>query len=133
MSKLKRKYVCQACGGVSHRWQGQCGDCAEWNTLAEEASATVFSDKHDLSGGGRAFRFVAMDEPLALPARRPTGLAASACLRHSFRRNFAPSTKKANGTSTSTPARRSSRGMKDHRTTGSRNSFRRKWLTMGGT
>ena len=75
MSKLKRKYVCQACGGVSHRWQGQCGDCAEWNTLAEEASATVFSDKHDLSGGGRAFRFVAMDEPLALPARRPTGLA----------------------------------------------------------
>jgi len=75
MSKLKRKYVCQACGGVSHRWQGQCADCAEWNTLTEEAPATVFSDKHDLSGGGRAFRFVAMDEPLALPARRPTGLA----------------------------------------------------------
>ena len=75
MSKLKRRYVCQACGGVANRWQGQCADCAEWNTLAEEAPATVFSDKHDLSSGGRAFAFVAMDEPLALPARRPAGLA----------------------------------------------------------
>ncbi|MCA1661878.1 MAG: DNA repair protein RadA [Novosphingobium sp.] len=75
MSKLKRRYVCQACGGLSSRWQGQCADCAEWNTLAEEAPATVFSEKHDLSAGGRAFNFVAMDEPLALPARRPTGLA----------------------------------------------------------
>ena len=64
MSKLKRRYVCQACGGVATRWQGQCADCAEWNTLAEEAPATVFSDKHDLSAGGRAFAFVAMDEPL---------------------------------------------------------------------
>ena len=71
MSKLKRRYVCQACGGVSSRWQGQCADCAEWNTLAEEAPATVFSEKHHLSSGGRAFAFVAMDESLALPARRP--------------------------------------------------------------
>jgi DNA repair protein RadA/Sms len=75
MSKLKRRYVCQACGGLASRWQGQCADCAEWNTLVEEAPATVFSEKHDLSNGGRAFAFVAMDEPLALPARRPTGLA----------------------------------------------------------
>ena len=75
MSKLKRRYVCQACGGVSSRWQGQCVDCAEWNTLTEEAPATVFSEKHHLSSGGRAFPFLKMDEPLALPARRPTGLA----------------------------------------------------------
>ena len=41
MAKPKKRYVCQACGGVSHRWQGQCPDCAEWNTLAEDAPATV--------------------------------------------------------------------------------------------
>ena len=57
-------YVCQACGGVANRWQGQCADCAEWNTLVEEAPATVFSEKHNLSGGGRAFAFEALDEPL---------------------------------------------------------------------
>ena len=33
MAKLKSRYVCQACGSEQHRWQGQCPDCAEWNTL----------------------------------------------------------------------------------------------------
>ncbi|HAL90993.1 MAG TPA: DNA repair protein RadA, partial [Erythrobacter sp.] len=75
MAKPKKRYVCQACGGVSHRWQGQCPDCAEWNTLAEDAPATVFSMKHDLSSGGRAVEFVELDKPGALPQRQPTGLA----------------------------------------------------------
>ncbi|WP_144094928.1 DNA repair protein RadA [Croceicoccus sediminis] len=75
MAKPKRRYVCQACGSVSHRWQGQCPDCAEWNTLMEETPATVFSAKHDLSGGGRAIDFVSLDGPTPLPVRRKTGLA----------------------------------------------------------
>ena len=60
MVKTKRRYVCQACGSVSHRWQGQCTDCAEWNTLVEHAPASVFSLKHDLSAGGRAIAFEAL-------------------------------------------------------------------------
>ena len=75
MAKPKRRYVCQACGSVSSRWQGQCPDCAEWNTLAEEAPATVFSQKHDLSSGGRAVQFVGLDEPGTVPQRITTGLA----------------------------------------------------------
>ena len=75
MAKPKRRYVCQACGAVSPRWQGQCPDCSEWNTLVEEAPATVFSQKHDLSGGGRAVAFTTLDAPGELPRRRPTGLA----------------------------------------------------------
>ncbi|MHA6317474.1 DNA repair protein RadA [Altererythrobacter sp. CAU 1778] len=75
MAKPKKRYVCQACGSVSHRWQGQCADCAEWNTLAEEAPATVFSQKHDLSSGGRAVVFDALDAPSEPLARRSTGLA----------------------------------------------------------
>ncbi|AKM10016.1 DNA repair protein RadA [Croceicoccus naphthovorans] len=75
MAKPKRRYVCQACGSVSNRWQGQCADCAEWNTLVEEAPETVFSAKHDLSGGGRAITFVSLDTPEPLPVRRKTGLA----------------------------------------------------------
>jgi len=74
MVKTKRRYVCQACGGVSHRWQGQCPDCAEWNMLAEEAPATVFSQKHDLSGGGRKVAFVPLDEPGPALERSRTGL-----------------------------------------------------------
>ena len=75
MAKPKKRYVCQACGSVSHRWQGQCADCAEWNTLVEDAPATVFSMKHHLSSGGRAVQFVDLDKPGELPRRQPTGLA----------------------------------------------------------
>ena len=75
MAKPKKRYVCQACGSISHRWQGQCADCAEWNTLAEDAPATVFSLKHDLSSGGRAVEFVDLNKPGEIPLRQKTGLA----------------------------------------------------------
>jgi DNA repair protein RadA/Sms len=75
MAKPKRKYVCQACGSVANRWQGQCDDCAEWNTLAEEAGATVFEMKHHLASGGRAVSLVGLDSEIALPPRSTTGIA----------------------------------------------------------
>ena len=76
MAKLKTRYICQACGSEQHRWQGQCPDCAEWNTLAQEASTpTVFSAKHDLRSGGRAVELVGLDAVVALPERMRTGIA----------------------------------------------------------
>ncbi|NBC36272.1 DNA repair protein RadA [Novosphingobium sp. FSY-8] len=75
MAKPKRRYVCTACGGVTTRWQGQCVDCGEWNTLEEEAPQTVFSMKHDLSAGGRAIRFEPLDAPGEALQRRSTGIA----------------------------------------------------------
>ncbi|HUD29280.1 MAG TPA: DNA repair protein RadA [Novosphingobium sp.] len=75
MAKPKRRYVCQACGGVSTRWQGQCPDCGEWNTLAEDVPQTVFSAKHDLSTGGRPIHFTPLDQPGEIPRRRPSGIA----------------------------------------------------------
>lgn len=75
MAKPKRRYVCSACGSVTTRWQGQCPDCGEWNTLTEDAPQTVFSSKHDLSSGGRPIAFEPLDAPGALPQRRTTGLA----------------------------------------------------------
>ncbi|MBB4642005.1 DNA repair protein RadA [Rhizorhapis suberifaciens] len=75
MAKVKKKYVCQLCGSVSFRWQGQCDDCGEWNSLIEEAGETVFSARHSLQAGGRAVNLVALDSDVALPAREPTGIA----------------------------------------------------------
>lgn len=76
MAKLKTRYICQACGSEHHRWQGQCPDCAEWNTLVQEASVpTVFSARHDLSSGGRAVELVGLDAVVALPERMQTGIA----------------------------------------------------------
>ena len=35
MAKSKSLYFCNACGGQSLKWQGQCPHCREWNTLVE--------------------------------------------------------------------------------------------------
>jgi len=35
MSKTKLVYTCQSCGGIASKWNGQCGDCGEWNTYTE--------------------------------------------------------------------------------------------------
>ena len=43
--------------------------------MAEDAPATVFSHKHDLSNGGRAVEFVPLNTPTELPQRSTTGLA----------------------------------------------------------
>jgi DNA repair protein RadA/Sms len=75
MAKPKRRYVCTECGSVTQRWQGQCVDCSQWNTLVEEAPGTVFSAKHDLSSGGRPIAFEPLDAPSEPLTRRSTGLA----------------------------------------------------------
>src|SRR4051812_12575301 len=77
MAKPKTRYVCQACGSVSHRWQGQCPDCAEWNTLIQEAAevSSIFAAKHNLQGGGRVIPLIGLETPAALPERLPSGLA----------------------------------------------------------
>ena len=77
MGKLKTRYVCQSCGSVSTRWQGQCPDCAEWNTLAQESAevSSIFAAKHNLQGGGRVIPLIGLETPAALPERLPSGLA----------------------------------------------------------
>ena len=34
--KLKQIYLCSKCSATSPRWVGQCSECGEWNTMAEE-------------------------------------------------------------------------------------------------
>ena len=77
MAKVKSRYVCQACGSVSTRWQGQCPDCAEWNTLVQEAAglSSIFAAKHNHQRGGRVIPLVGLETPAALPDRLPSGLA----------------------------------------------------------
>lgn len=74
MAKAKKKYRCQNCGESAPRWQGQCDNCAEWNSLVEEAAASVFSAKHDLQTGGRSVEMVDLNSEIALPKRCSTGI-----------------------------------------------------------
>jgi DNA repair protein RadA/Sms len=36
MPKPKEVFICQNCGTAAPKWQGQCPDCGEWNTLVAE-------------------------------------------------------------------------------------------------
>jgi DNA repair protein RadA/Sms len=62
---------------VSPRWQGQCPDCGDWNSLVEDAGAVVtpFTAKHDLRSGGRRVELVGLDAEVALPPRTSTGIS----------------------------------------------------------
>jgi len=44
LAKAKTIYVCQACGGSTPRWQGQCPVCQAWNTLEESLSESTSSN-----------------------------------------------------------------------------------------
>src|SRR3954467_10808793 len=41
MARRELTFICQNCGAASGRWQGKCDACGEWNTIAEESSATA--------------------------------------------------------------------------------------------
>jgi DNA repair protein RadA/Sms len=77
MAKPRKKYVCQACGSVTTRWQGQCSDCSEWNSLVEDAGSVVtpFSARHDLQSGGAALELVPLNRETRLPDRLVTGIS----------------------------------------------------------
>jgi DNA repair protein RadA/Sms len=76
-AKLQSRFVCQSCGEVHSKWQGQCASCSGWNALSEEASAkiTPFSAKHSLKAGGAAIEIHALAQATTPPARTSTGIA----------------------------------------------------------
>ena len=77
MARPKKRYVCQACGSISSRWQGQCAECGEWNSLVEDSAGVVtpFSARHDLRSGGRRVELVGLEAESVLPERVGTGIA----------------------------------------------------------
>lgn len=82
-SKDSRQYVCQSCGGVSAKWQGQCPACAEWNTLVEEVvsknvtapGAALINFGKSKSGGRRQLELAPLDAKVPPAPRCTTGIA----------------------------------------------------------
>lgn len=56
MAKARTVYRCTECGAEFPKWAGRCESCSAWNTLAEEAVATVTTSKRTAarSAGGIA-------------------------------------------------------------------------------
>jgi len=54
MAKPKTAYVCADCGASFNKWQGQCGECAAWNTLSEFVIESAGVAKQSSRQGGWA-------------------------------------------------------------------------------
>jgi DNA repair protein RadA/Sms len=65
----KSQYVCQNCGATSGRWQGRCESCSEWNTMAEETTATGV-------GSGPAARMLGRGRAIELTSLAGTSIEA---------------------------------------------------------
>jgi DNA repair protein RadA/Sms len=61
VAKATSRYVCQRCGEVFLRWEGQCRACGDWNSLVE----TVVRVKSASTADGRP-RSVAGSDPIPL-------------------------------------------------------------------
>jgi DNA repair protein RadA/Sms len=71
-------YTCQACGGVTNKWAGQCPACGAWNTLVEEVTAArppgaLTPAKSSKARAGLAFE--TLDLETVAPPRLVTGIA----------------------------------------------------------
>jgi DNA repair protein RadA/Sms len=74
MAKQKSAFVCSDCGSDYSKWQGQCGDCGAWNTLAEvrlgtaaRAGARAAANRTGYAGARAEARILAEIELADLP------------------------------------------------------------------
>ena len=78
MAKSKITYTCRSCGSVHTKWNGQCADCGEWNTLEEAVStqpkAGSLSERFE-GYAGKSIITAIEDVSLAEQPRLSTGLS----------------------------------------------------------
>jgi|TARA_B100000959_G_C14938231_1_gene606659 DNA repair protein RadA/Sms len=75
LAKNKSVYVCGDCGSEYAKWQGQCNDCKEWNTLSRLSieSASISTRRKGFSGQLEKTRSLAEVSTTDLP-RLNTGM-----------------------------------------------------------
>jgi DNA repair protein RadA/Sms len=66
MAKLKTAYVCNECGSDFSKWQGQCPDCGQWNTVQEiklhSSSSANKPKKSSLGFAGTPSQILSLDK-----------------------------------------------------------------------
>ena len=64
--KARTAYVCSQCGAEFTKWQGQCGECGAWNTLAE---IVIEPAGKGIAAGRRASWAGKVDAPRVTPLK----------------------------------------------------------------
>lgn len=65
MQKLKKQYICEACGSEHPKWGGQCGECGKWNCLQEVVISQAVRGRQESWTGERS-------QPIALKSVQAT-------------------------------------------------------------
>ena len=60
--KNKTVYICEQCGYISPKWNGQCPECGAWNTFSEQIEKPAASASNKASFSQEAFRAYKLDE-----------------------------------------------------------------------
>lgn len=71
MAKVQTRYVCQTCGAVTAKWQGQCSGCNEWNSIVEES---LSRDMPRGASKARPVQLTALSEHVEEAPRRMIGI-----------------------------------------------------------
>jgi len=74
MARAAKRYVCQNCGEVHHKWVGQCGACGQYNTITEEIHEAG-PPKGLGQAKGNVVELVALKGPSAVTPRLVSGIA----------------------------------------------------------
>ena len=74
MAKPKVVYICSACGADHPKWQGQCKNCGEWNTLQEEI---IPGNKKQLQWDKKSAAKPKAQKIVDIPTNREARLATS--------------------------------------------------------
>lgn len=72
MSKVREIFVCRSCGAEATRWQGQCSQCQEWNTLEAALKERRASPARAAGAVGKTTLLGKLDGETT-SQRRPTG------------------------------------------------------------
>ena len=72
-AKVKSVYVCQSCGGMSAKWQGQCPNCEAWNSMEESVEEKASNSRFQSLAKAAPKQRLAIIEAEDLP-RLSTGI-----------------------------------------------------------
>ena len=61
-AKLRSTYMCTECGAQTPRWQGQCPQCNQWNTIVETAPESAGSTRRFAALGGAPAGLTALSD-----------------------------------------------------------------------
>ena len=75
MAKVKTIFACTHCGAQYPKWQGQCAECQQWDTITEESDHVAAHQQAVGYAGVQSVLTALSDVTLEKQARLGTGLA----------------------------------------------------------